>query len=217
LTNNLVAVSPSFYVTAKANIELVQVVHDDRILILVAVPPEVNLLRVSRRKLLPGLTGLACTTLTPIPTGINWTIPLDIHVVLLDGSKVLVMPNENIGGNQIKPTLNGILSNLIPILLGVPLNRLHAELPRAFQPGVFLEAVNTSPIVNPNWLEVGSRTVRLQLRNPNRVLEIQKELNMNSPFGPPLNLAIHVPGSRLGVPSLNVITGKGNVRVVQSP
>lgn len=148
-----------------------------------------------------GFASLASAWVTPIPeTLLGCNSLRDSLMVLSYTCQLIIAANVYITRYLVEIAFLGMLLYLIPVFGIIPLHRLFAELPRALQPGVFFEAVRASAVVSLDWLEMSSRAMLLQGGDPARVLEIQKELYVDSPFGSFLQLSVDIACACLRMP-----------------
>lgn len=135
-------------------------------------------------------------------------------MVLRNTTQVAIVLDLDVSRYGIEVALLSLLKDLVPVLLGVPLDRLDPKLPGTIEASVLLHAVGVSPVVHPNRLKVSQLAMLLQSGQASRTLEVQEELHMRRALSTLLQLPHHVGGLGLRVPQRQVLL-RVHLRIVQ--
>ena len=119
---------------------------------LITIKPFVSQLFVCTRPLLTGKTGLTDSCWTVYPDAFDViSLPFDLCVVFGDGLEFVIVGDTDMVGDLFELPLLGLGPDFGPINFVVESDGLSAVLPRAFDPGVLLEAVGGCAIIDFDW------------------------------------------------------------------
>lgn len=134
----VVSIGPELEVVVKNMMLLVQVFDQDVLVPLIAVKPFVSKLLVSVRVVVPSVSRLtyACWSVDPDAFDVVG-LSFDSGVVLGDLLEFAIVLDSYMVRDLVDLALLGLVPDLFPVGLVVAVERLGAELPRAFYSGVF--------------------------------------------------------------------------------